>query len=85
MSLCESFRSVKFFEKLIDEWNDPKDIAQRSAVMLKDVHQFYARVILIALQMIEEKSYCKHPKKMRNVSKDGTVYCMNCNSSMKKY
>ncbi len=49
--------------------------------MLRDVHQFYAQITLISLQMIEE-SYCKHPRKMRDLCADGTLYCMNCNGDL---
>jgi len=78
--ILSSGDSVKYHEKLMKEWNDPKDIAQRAAVVIRDIHSMYGRAAFAVLQMIEKN--CKHPKKMRDMSNDGTVYCMRCNGDL---
>jgi len=80
LTIESSNESAKYFQELIDEWNDPKDIAQRAAVMLKKVHQLYGRGAFVVLKMIQNK--CKHPKKMRDLCADGTIYCMDCNADL---
>ena len=42
--ILEAYAGVLRHQKLIDEWNDPKDIIQRSAVMLRDTHKNYGRL-----------------------------------------
>jgi len=42
LMMIESYSEILRFQKLIDEWNEPKDIAQRAAVMIRNVHQRYA-------------------------------------------
>ena len=79
-TILSSYNSVKFHQELIDEWNDPKDIAQRAAVMIKEIHAMYGRVAFAVLKMLENN--CKHPKKMRDLCADGTIYCMDCNADM---
>jgi len=44
LMILESYRGVLRHQRLIDEWNDPKDIIQRSAVMLRDTHKNYGRL-----------------------------------------
>ncbi len=80
LTMLNSYESAKYFQGLIDEWNDPKDIAQRAAVMLKKVHEMYGRGAFDVLQMIQNK--CTHPKKMRDLCADGTLYCMDCNADI---
>jgi len=41
--ILESYTEVLRYQRLIDEWNNPKDVVQRSAVMLRDVHKLYGR------------------------------------------
>ena len=43
LMILESYSGVLRHQKLIDEWNNPKDIVQRSAVMIRDVHKIYGR------------------------------------------
>ncbi len=80
LTMLNSYTSAKYFQGLIDEWNEPKDIAQRAAVMLKKVHEMYGRGAFEVLQMIQNK--CTHPKKMRDLCADGTIYCMDCNADL---
>lgn len=42
LMMIESYSEILRFQKLIDEWSDPKDIAQRAAVLIKNIHQRYA-------------------------------------------
>lgn len=79
--LLESFKQIKHFDKLIDEWDDPKDIATLAAVLLKNVHVLYGKGILQILNNIQTN--CKHPKKMRDTRK-GVIYCKNCNFDLGK-
>lgn len=39
--MLESHRSVLHFQKLIDEWNDPKETIQRTTEIIKQIHGFY--------------------------------------------
>lgn len=81
--MLESFRSELYLQKLIDEWNDPKDIVQRSAVLLRNTNRMYGRAAYAVFKILQEqKPQCKHPKKMRDLCADGTVYCMDCNSDL---
>jgi len=73
--------SIKFYQDLIDEWNDPKDIAQRAALLLKKSHQKYAKAAYLTLAMLEKKSGCKHPKKYQDIC-NGVKYCCNCNEDL---
>ncbi len=74
--------SVKYHQGLIDEWNDPKDVCQRAAVVILGIHQLYGRMAFEVLQMLENN--CKHPKKMRLMCADGTVYCTDCNADLRE-
>ena len=78
--MLESYRSAMYFQGLIDEWNDPKDIAQRAAVMLKKLHMMYGRGAFEVYELLQNK--CTHPKKMRDLCADGTIYCMDCNADL---
>jgi len=72
--------SVKFHQGLIDKWNDPEDVMQRAAVIILQIHQLYGRVAFAVLKLLENN--CKHPKKMRDLCADGTIYCMDCNADL---
>jgi len=53
--LVQSFIQTKFFQKLIDEWDDPKDIVQRAAVLLRDTNKMYGGVLgVIYLDMVKK-------------------------------
>ena len=54
--ILKSYTEVVRFQRLIDEWNDPKDIIQRSAVMIRDVHKIYGRfAAAIYRDMVKKK------------------------------
>jgi len=78
--MLSSYNSAQCCQGFIDEWNDPKDIVQRAAVVIKKIHVMYGRGAFEVLKMIQNK--CKHPKKMRDLCVDGTVYCMDCNADL---
>ena len=80
MTMLSSYESAQFFQGLIKQWNDPKDIAQRAAVMILKIHQMYGRGAFEVFKMLQNK--CKHPKKMRDLCADGTIYCMDCNADL---
>ena len=82
LKLCilSASESVKYHEKLIAQWNDPKDIAQRAAVVILNIHELYGKMAFVVLKMLHNN--CKHPKKMRDLCADGTVYCMDCNADL---
>ena len=75
-----SYSSTQELQGLIDKWNDPKDIATRAAVLIKKIHVMYGRGAFEILQMMQNK--CIHPKKMRDLCADGTIYCMDCNADL---
>ena len=78
--IVDSYRSIQYHQELIDKWNDPTDIAQRAAVVIRGIHSMYGRMAFVILRMLHNN--CKHPKKMRDLCADGTVYCMNCNADL---
>jgi len=80
LTMLSSYNSVLQLQELIDEWNDPKDIAQRAAELIKKIHVMYGREAFEIFKMLQNK--CKHPKKMRDLCADGTVYCMDCNADL---
>jgi len=80
LTMLSSYNSAQCCQELIDQWNDPKDIVQRAAVVIKKIHVMYGRGAFEVLKMIQNK--CKHPKKMRDLCADGTVYCMDCNADL---
>ncbi len=43
LMILEAYTGVLRHQKLIDEWDNPKDIVQRAAVMLRDTHKTYGR------------------------------------------
>ena len=78
--MLNSFSSVKYHQGLIEKWNDPKEAVQRAAVIIKDIHMMYGRWAFTVFKMLQNK--CKHPKKMRDLCADGTIYCMDCNADL---
>lgn len=54
--ISEGEQQIKNNQDLIDEWNDPKDIAVRACVMLKKTHQRYVRAAYLTIIMLENKS-----------------------------
>ena len=81
--ILSSNDSIKYHEKLIEEWNKPQDIAKQVAIIIKDIHSMYGRGAFAVLQMM--KKNCKHPKKMRDLGADGIVYCMSCNGDLEEH
>ena len=49
-------KDIKFFQDLIDEWNDPKDVVVRAAEMIKKTNQRYVRAAELVIVMLEKKS-----------------------------
>jgi len=78
--MLSSYNSAQCCQELIDEWNAPKDIASRAAVVIKKIHVMYGRGAFEVLKMMQNK--CNHPKKMRDLCADGTIYCMDCNADL---
>ncbi len=78
--MLSSYTSAQWCQELIDEWNDPKDIAHRVVVMIKKIHVMYGRGAFEIFQMLQNR--CTHPKKMRDLCADGTIYCMDCNADL---
>ena len=78
--MLSSYNSAQCCQGFIDEWNDPKDIVQRAAVVIKKIHVMYGRGAFEVLKMMQNK--CIHPKKMRDLCADGTIYCMDCNADL---
>ena len=78
--MLSSYDSIKYHEKLIEEWNKPQDMARQVAIIIKDIHSMYGRGAFAVLQMM--KKNCTHPKKMRDLCNDGTLYCMSCNEDL---
>ena len=79
--ICDSYKSILYHQKLIDKWNDPADIAQRAATVIRDIHKMYGNAFYSVLKQIQTN--CKHPKKMQDIC-GGVKYCMNCNMDLEK-
>lgn len=47
---------------------------------MKETDEIEVRMLqsLIEYLKTEQKSICKHPKKMHDIDPNGLVYCMNC-------
>ena len=43
LMILEAYSGVLRHQRLIDEWNVPNDVVQRSAVIIRDTHQMYGR------------------------------------------
>ncbi len=80
LAMAKSYESVKYHEKLIEKWNDPQDITQRAAVVILEIHKMYGSLAFAVFKMLQNN--CTHPKKMRDLCADGTVYCMDCNADL---
>lgn len=74
---------IKYHQGLIDEWNEPKDIAQRAAEIIKKIHQHYALAAYATLLIVEKKSDCKHSKKFQKIY-DKVRYCGKCYEDLEK-
>jgi hypothetical protein len=58
-------------------WNTGDDNFKKLAKILSDCHKDNIQVLnIIKKELIPN---CKHPKKMRDKTADGQLYCMNCN------
>ena len=53
--ILEAYSGVLRHQRLIDEWNEPKDVVQRAAVMLRDVHEIYGKFACIVYQDLVKK------------------------------
>ena len=43
--LLASFIQAEHMQELIDEWDDPENLAQKSAVLLRDTHKMYSGLL----------------------------------------
>ncbi len=77
--ICDSHSSVLYHQKLINKWNDPDDIMQRAAVIIRDIHKMYGNAFFTVLKQLQNN--CKHPKKYQDIC-DGIRYCTNCNMDL---
>jgi len=53
--MFDSYRSWKYYQKLIDEWNDPKDVMTRAAAIMRDIHGLYGVLLLEILEVGKKK------------------------------
>ncbi len=53
--MMQSFIEVRRHQKYIDEWNDPRDIVQRAAVLIRDVHNLYGALACVIYADMEYK------------------------------
>lgn len=81
LGICDAYSSILYHQKLIDKWKDPKDIAQRAATIIRDIHKMHGRTLFSVLKQLQNN--CKHPKKMHDIC-NGVKYCMNCNMDLEK-
>ncbi len=53
--ILESYTGVMKYQRLIDKWDDPKDIVKQAAVMLRDVHEIYGKFAsIIYLDLVKK-------------------------------
>lgn len=75
---------IEYEEKIQDAMSDPTkswnigtDNIKNLAKTLSDSHRDNVRILNgIKKELVPN---CKHPKKMRDRTRDGQWYCMNCN------
>jgi len=53
--ILEAYSGVLRHQRLIDEWNDPKDVVQRAAVIIRDVHEIYGKFACMIYQDMIKK------------------------------
>jgi len=68
------------FLKIDKEWDDDIDIITRSAKMQVTINNRYTVLLSIIVKALAVN--CKHPKKYRDKTSDGILYCMNCNDNL---
>ena len=77
--LIEShIRNSNGIRDLIKNWESD---AKGLGLSIASVHEDVAKCLLVIKKLLEEKSKCNHPKKMRDKCK-GQLYCMNCNADL---
>ncbi len=67
---------------MIAEWNTD---AKGLGVSIASVHEDVAKCLVLLKKTLLnefESLSCKHPKKSRDMAKDGIVYCMDCNGNL---
>ena len=74
-------------KKMAEGFSDPSKSWNRNDECTKGLaHEIadLARQDLKVLELIKKELHvnCKHPKKMRDRTKDGQWYCMNCNMDL---
>lgn len=53
--ILEAYSGVLRHQRLIDEWNDPKDIVQRAAVIIRDTHEIYGKfACMVYLDLVKK-------------------------------
>lgn len=55
--LLESHISVLYNQELIDKWNNPEDIMVRAAVLIRDTHKMYGRMLLFLYKRCKDKGF----------------------------
>jgi len=53
--MLTSYVEIQRYQKLIDEWDEPKDVAQRAAVLLIEVHKVYGYFAFLVYKNIKRK------------------------------
>ncbi len=61
--IIEGEHKIKINQELIDEWNDPKDIAVRACEMVNKTHKIYVKGLYLAIIMLDKKLDTKFLKK----------------------
>jgi len=53
--ILESYTGILRYQRLIDKWDDPKDIVKQAAVMLREVHEIYGKfATMIYLDLVKK-------------------------------
>ena len=53
--MMQSYTGIKTHQKFIDEWNEPKDVVQRAAVIIRDIHKMYGDYAWIIYEDLVKK------------------------------
>lgn len=76
-------RNANGIQDIAKQWDD--DNLKRLSLLIASTHDDVAKALLILKKTILKEykiKKCRHPKKMRDMSSDGTKYCMNCNADL---
>jgi len=81
-AILYGYKHNLFLKELIKEWNDDSDIITRCVKLQLNMNGQFMVVFSMLVNILTND--CKHPKKYRDRTNDGVLYCMSCNADLPK-